>query len=362
MKRDYYEVLGLSRDATKEQVKDAYRKLALQYHPDRNKSPDAEEKFKEISEAYAVLTDDEKRGQYDQFGHAGIDQRYTYEDIFRTADFESVFRDLGVGFGFGGFDSIFETFLGGGRGWREERPRRGLDLRYDLGITLEEVAQGATREIAVPRNEVCEVCGGTGAKKGTTPKTCNRCRGTGQVQQMQEAGFARFVRVQTCDKCRGRGVIVESPCQNCKGRGAVEHTRKITLRIPKGIESGTQLRLSGEGDSGGPRIPPGDLFVYVIVQPHSVFQRDENNIYCEIPIELPDAALGTEINIPTLESRARLRIPEGTQTGTIFRLNGKGLPEYRGRGRGDLLVRIIVRTPTNLSDRQKKLLSEFREG
>lgn len=361
MKRDYYEVLGLSRDATKEQVKDAYRKLALQYHPDRNKSPDAEEKFKEVSEAYAVLSDDEKRTQYNQFGHEGIDRRYTHEDIFRTADFESIFRDLGFGFSFGGFDSIFETLLGRGASWREERPRRGSDLRFDLGIPLEEAATGATKEITVPRRETCEVCGGSGARKGTTPKTCTRCQGSGQVQRVQETGFARFVRVQTCDKCGGRGVIIESPCQRCRGSGIVEHTRRITLKIPPGIESGTHLRLSGEGESGGQGLPPGDLFVYVIVKPHSIFEREGSDIYCEVPIGFPDAALGAEIEVPTLESRARLHIPGGTQTGTIFRLRGKGLPEYGGKEKGNLLVRIVVKTPTNLTDRQRKLLEELRK-
>jgi len=358
-KRDYYEILGLSRDATKEQVKDAYRKLALQYHPDRNKSPDAEEKFKEISEAYAVLSDDEKRQQYDQLGHAGIDQRYTYEDIFRTTDFESIFRDLG--FGFGGFGSIFDMFFGRGRGWGEKRPGRGSDLRYDLEIPLEEVATGATKEITVPRRERCDVCNGSGARKGTTPKTCSRCQGRGQVQHVQEAGFARFVRVETCDRCRGRGVIIESPCQKCRGTGIVEHTRKITLKIPPGVESGTALRLAGEGDSGGSGISTGDFFVYVMVKPHSIFERDGSDIYCEMPIGFAEASLGAEIEIPTLSSRASLRIPEGTQTGTVFRLRGKGLPEYRGRGRGDQLVKIIVRTPTNLTERQRMILSELKK-
>jgi molecular chaperone DnaJ len=359
MKRDYYEILGLSREATKEQVKDTYRRLALQYHPDRNKSPDAEEKFKEISEAYAVLSDDEKRQQYDQLGHEGFDQRYTHEDIFRTTDFESIFRDLG--FGFGGSGSIFDMFFGREGPLREEHPQRGSDLRYDLAITLEEVATGVTREIVVPRREACDVCNGSGARKGTTPRTCSRCQGRGQVQRVQEAGFARFVSVQTCDKCGGRGVIIESPCQECRGTGIVEHTRKITLKIPLGVENGMQLRLAGEGDSGGSGISPSDLYVFVMVRPHSVFGRDGSNIHCEIPVGVAEAALGAEIEVPTLGGRASLRIPEGTQTGTLFRLRGKGLPEYRGRGKGDQMVRVIVRTPTNLTDRQRRILSELRK-
>lgn len=359
MKRDYYEILGIPRNATKEQVKDAYRKLALQYHPDRNKSADAEERFKELSEAYAVLSDNEKRTQYDQFGHAGIGQRYTWEDIFKTTDFESIFRDLG--FGFGGFDSIFDMFFGRRRPWREERPRSGPDLRYDLEISLEEVAAGATKEISVPRREVCDTCKGSGARKGTEPKTCQHCRGTGQIERVQEAGFARIVRVQTCDRCGGRGVIIESPCPKCRGTGIFEQRRRITLKVPLGVESGMQLRLAGEGDSGGRGIPPGDLFVHIIVRPHEIFQRDGSNIYCEIPIGFGEASLGAEIEVPTLESRASLRIPEGTQTGTIFRLKGRGLPEYRGRGKGDELVRVVVRTPTNLTEKQRKLLNELKK-
>jgi len=359
MKRDYYETLGIPKNATKEQVKDAYRKLALQYHPDRNKSVDAEEKFKEISEAYAVLSDNEKRSQYDQFGHAGIDQRYSWEDIFRTTDFESILRDLG--FGFGGFDSFFDMIFGHRGPWRETKPRRGPDLRYDLEISLEEVATGVTKELTVPRREVCDACNGSGARKGTELKNCQRCKGTGKIERMQEAGFARIVRVQTCDRCGGRGVIIESPCPRCRGTGIVEHTRRISLRIPPGIEDGSQLRLAGEGDSDRTGIPPGDLFVYVTVRPHGIFERDGSNIYCEVPIGFAEAALGAEIEVPTLESLASLHIPEGTQTGTVFRLRGKGLPEYRGQGRGDQLVRVVVRTPTDLTDRQARLLNELKK-
>ncbi|MFH0848235.1 MAG: molecular chaperone DnaJ [archaeon] len=356
-KRDYYEVLGVPKGATKDEIKRAYRKLALQYHPDRNKSADAEERFKEISEAYAVLQDDEKREQYNRFGHAGIDQRYSSEDIFRSTDFDSIFRDLG----FGGFGGIFEMFFGGRSSWGEPRQARGADLRYDLAISLEDVLTGTTREIQIPRAETCEGCGGTGARKGTQPKTCPTCQGRGQIEHMQQTGFARIVRVQACNRCEGRGVIIDSPCNECGGSGRVERRRKIRVNIPAGIESGWTLRLAGEGDVGDTGMPPGDLYVFVNVTPHSIFERDGPDIYCTIPISFPQAALGAEIEIPTLESSAKLHIPEGTQTGTIFRMRGKGLPILRGRGKGDQLVRIAVRTPTGLGDRQKSLLKEFEE-
>jgi len=355
-KRDYYEVLGVSKDASKEDIKDAYRKLALQYHPDRNRSPDAEEKFKEISEAYAVLSDDEKRMQYDQFGHAGIDGRYSRDDIFRGADFESIFRDLG--FGFGGFESIFDMFFG-----RRERrpygPQKGNDLRYDLEITLEQVASGMKTQIEVPRTEKCSECNGSGAAPGTQPTKCSRCNGTGQIQHVRSSGFARFVRIEPCDKCGGKGITIESPCKTCRGRGTVEKTRKITVRIPAGIEAGTSLRLSGEGEAGLRSGPAGDLYVVVHVKPHNVFERDRSDILCEVPVGFAQAALGAEIEVPTLESKVKMKIPGGTQTGTIFRLRGRGLPEVDGYGKGDELVRVVIRTPTKLSQRQKQLLAEF---
>jgi len=355
-KRDYYEVLNVPKGASREEIKDAYRKLALQYHPDRNKSPDAEEKFKEISEAYAVLSDDEKRMQYDQFGHAGIDGRYTRDDIFRGADFESIFRDLG--FGFGGFESIFDMFFG-----RRERrpygPEKGSDLRYDMEITLEQVASGLKTQIEVPRTERCSECNGSGAAQGTQPTRCSRCNGTGQVQHVRSSGFARFVRIETCDKCGARGITIESPCKTCRGRGTVEKTRKISVKIPAGIETRTSLRLSGEGEAGVHGGPPGDLYVVVHVKPDNVFERDGSDILCEVQVGFAQAALGAEIEVPTLESKARMKIPAGTQTGTIFRLRGKGLPEADGYGRGDELVRVAIRTPTKLSQRQKQLLAEL---
>ena len=359
-KRDYYEVLGLSKNASKDELKDAYRKLALQYHPDRNKSAGAEEHFKEISEAYAVLSDDEKRLQYDQFGHAGIGQRYSTEDIYRGADFGEVFRDLG--FGFSGFESIFERFFGG-FGPRVEAAARGADLRYDLSLTLEEVFSGLTKEIEIPRTQRCPVCRGSGAQPGTNPRSCPVCRGAGQVQHIQSSGFARVVRIETCSKCRGRGEIVEHPCRNCRGSGLAEVKRRISLKIPAGVDEGFNLRLRGEGDSGPNDSSPGNLYVVVHVKPHPLFQRDGSDVLCEVPTSFTQAALGSEIQVPTLESRAELKIPPGTQSGTIFRMKGKGLPKLNSYGRGDELVRVNVRTPTNLSRKQKQLLEEFaREG
>jgi molecular chaperone DnaJ len=354
-KRDYYEVLGVSRNADKEEIKTAYRKLALQYHPDRNKAPDAEEKFKELSEAYAVLSDDEKRLQYNQFGHAGIGSRYTPEDIFRGVDFSDIFKD--IGFGFGGFGSIFERLFGGG-GSRYE-VQQGNDLRYDLQVSLENVAFGFDTEIDVPRTEACDVCNGSGAQPGTSPKKCPKCRGSGQVQYVRSSGFARFITQQTCDSCRGRGVIIEKPCRNCRGSGKVDRKRRIKVRIPAGVDEGSNLRLRGEGDAGPSGTPPGDLYVVIHVNPHRLFERHEDDIYYEVQVSFPQLALGSEIKVPTLEGEATLKIPSGTQNGTIFRLKGRGISNLRNRRRGDELVRVMVQIPKNLNDKQRRLLYEL---
>jgi molecular chaperone DnaJ len=352
-RRDYYDVLSVPRDASKDDIKNAYRKLALQYHPDRNKSPEAEEKFKEISEAYAILSDDEKRAQYDQFGHAGIDSRYSWDDIFRGVDFGEIFRD--IGFGFGGFESIFDRFFGtGGR----RRPSRGADLRYDTSISLEEAYSGVKREIEIPRTEVCPTCGGTGAKPGTKPKRCPKCNGSGQVQHVQEVGFARFVRIEPCNTCRGRGTVIDAPCGECKGTSRVHRTRKISIKIPAGIGSGNHLRLGGEGEAGESGEPPGDLYVVVHVKPHEFLQRHGDDLIYQTELGFSGLALGKEIDVPTLEGMARVKIPSGTQPGTVFRLRGKGMPRAHG-GKGDQLVEVLIRIPTKLTDRQKELLREF---
>jgi len=352
-RRDYYDVLSVSRNSSKEDIKNAYRKLALQYHPDRNKSPDAEEKFKEISEAYAVLSDDEKRRQYDQFGHAGIDSRYSWDDLFRGVDFGEIFRDMG--FGFGGFDSIFDRFFGTGQRYRVSR---GPDLRYDAAITLQDAYRGVKREIEIPRSERCTTCSGTGARQGTKPKRCPRCNGTGQVQHVQEAGFARFVRVESCGTCRGRGTIVEDPCGECKGTGRVHRTRKISVRIPPGVETGSHLRLAGEGELGEGVEEPGDLYVVVHVKPHESLQRDGDDLIYRAELEFPELALGTEIDVPTLDGTVKMKVPPGTQPGTVLRLRGRGMPRIRG-GKGDELVEVLIRIPTRLTNRQKELLKEF---
>lgn len=353
-KRDYYEVLGVQKNTPKDEIKDAYRKLALQYHPDRNKSPDAEEKFKEISEAYAVLSDDEKRRQYDMLGHAGFDQRYTTEDIFRGADFDTVFRDLGFGFG----DLFSAIFGGAGRGF-EERAYRGQDLEYDLQITLEDAAKGVQREIEVPRTEHCDLCGGSGAAPGTQAKTCSKCGGAGKVQNVQRNSFSMFVRVVPCPTCRGKGRIIETPCPRCRGSGIVRRDRHITVNVPPGIDEGYQLRLHGEGETPSGGGESGDLYVMIHVAPHRLFQREGDDLLYDLMIGYPQAALGTEVSVPTLDGDTTMKIPAGTQHGTILRLRGKGMTRFRGYGRGDLLVRVRILVPEKLTEQQKGLLEQL---
>ena len=357
-KRDYYEILNIPKTASKDEIKTQYRKLALRYHPDRNKASDAEEKFKEISEAYAVLSDDQKRSQYDQFGHAGIDSRYSAEDIFRGVNFDEIFRD--IGFGFGGFDSIFSTLFGGRR---QRGPQRGQDLRYDLDITLEQAYAGFAKEIEIPRSERCSECGGTGAKPGTSPKRCSECGGTGQIQHVQVIGFMQFSRIEPCRKCRGRGEIIEKPCSVCRGAGLVELHRRINVKIPPGVDNGSQLILRGEGDAPNGGGQTGDLYVVINVMPHQVFQREDNDLVCHVDVLLSKAMLGGEVEVPTLDGPARISMPPGTQSGVIFRLRKKGMPGLRFSGRGDELVIIRVKIPTKLSQRQRDLIEELsKEG
>ena len=352
--RDYYEVLGVPKGATKDQIKDAYRKLALQFHPDRNKSPEAESRFKEISEAYAVLSDDEKRRQYDSFGREGVYQRYSQEDIFRGADFGEFFR------GFGGFDEIFAQMFGGGGGRR--RDSRGEDLTYHLHLRLEDIVEEVAREIEVPRDEVCSTCNGSGAKPGTSPRTCATCGGTGQVQKMQSAGFARLVRITSCGTCGGKGYVVDSPCRDCRGRGTLEKKRRISVMIPAGADDGLTLRLRGEGNAGENGAPPGDLYVVVNVAPHSIFQRDDGDIHLRTKVGVVDAMLGTELKVPTLYGEVRLTVPPGTQPGSTFRVKGRGLPRHGSWGKGDQFVTVDVEMPRSLSNQQKDLLKKFRDA
>ena len=354
-KRDYYEVLGVSKTASKDEIKDAYRKLAMQYHPDRNKSPEAEEKFKEISEAYAVLSDVEKRSQYDNLGHAGFDQRYTTEDIFKGADFDSILRDLG--FGFGSFGGIF-NILFGERDFGE-RITRGRDIGLDLEITLEEAAKGAAKEIRVPRIEKCEICGGSGASPSTAPRTCPKCKGAGKIQNVNRNNFGTFVRVIPCPQCGGEGRIIDSPCRNCRGTGLVRKERTIEVKVPAGIDEGFQLRLQGEGEMPQDGDSSGDLYVLIHITPDQYFRRDGDDLLCNLTIGFPQAVLGAEVSVPTLEGNADLRIHPGTQPGEIVKLKGKGMPRLRGYGKGDLLVRVNVEVPEKLTQRQRTLLEDL---
>lgn len=357
-KRDYYEILGVQKGASADEIKGAYRKLALKHHPDRNPSnhKEAEEKFKEISEAYAVLSDPQKRAQYDQFGHSGIDSRYTSEDIFRGADFSSVFEDLGMG----GID--LGDLLGGmfgGNIFGERRTsggrRRGSDLQFDLEISFDEAASGAAKEFVVPRHEICPACKGEGTAAGSRRQACPKCGGAGQISSSQ--GFMLFSR--TCDKCGGEGSTITKPCPKCRGSGRTVVDRKITVKIPAGIENGMRLRVAGEGEAGMRGGQRGDLYVLVYVRPHEIFERHGSDILCEVPISIVDAALGTEVEVPTLDGKVRMKVPAGTQSGKIFRLRDKGIRDIHTGVRGDEHVRVVVETPTVINDGQRRILQEF---
>ena len=346
-KRDYYEVLGVSRTAVDVEIKSAYRKLALKYHPDRNHgNKEAEEKFKEAAEAYAVLADADKRRMYDRFGHAGLGSGAGFDPSVFTG-FEDILGGLGDIFGFG---SVF-----GAGGPRRTGPQRGADLRYDLEISFEESARGAETAIQIPRQEPCETCKGSGAAAGTKPTTCPQCQGRGQLRYQQ--GF--FTVARTCGQCRGSGSIISKPCTECKGSGRIPKERKITVRIPAGIATGQRLRLSGEGEAGPSGGPGGDLYVVIHVQDHPFFQRDGNDLFCEIPLNYPTLALGGDIKIPTLEGEENFTVPESTQSGATFTLRGRGMPDVSGRGRGNLIVRVKLVTPKKLTREQKKLLEEL---
>ncbi|MDP2226675.1 MAG: molecular chaperone DnaJ [Moraxellaceae bacterium] len=346
-KRDFYEVLGVAKAASADEIKKAYRKLAMKYHPDRN--PDdksAEEKFKEANEAYEILSDEDKRAAYDRHGHAGVDPNMGAGGFGGGGNFSDIFGDV-----FG------DIFGGGGRGGGGQRSSRGADLRYTLELSLEEAVRGTKVQIRVPTQVACEVCDGSGAKKGTMPETCRTCAGAGQVRVQQ--GF--FSMAQTCPTCRGRGKTIKDPCNACHGQGRVEKTKTLDVKIPAGVDTGDRIRLSGEGQAGANGAQAGDLYVQVQVRDHEIFQRDGADLYCEVPISFADAALGGELEVPTLDGRVKLRIPEGTQTGKLFRLRGKGVSPVRGGGPGDMLCRVLVETPVQLNKRQKELLREFQQ-
>jgi len=346
-KRDYYEVLGVSRDVSAADLKKAYRRVAMKHHPDRNPGDEeAENKFKEASEAYEVLSDAQKRSAYDQFGHAGVDQS------------AGMGGGAGAG-GFGSFSDIFgdvfgDIFGGGGRG--RGGPSRGADLRYNLELSLEDAVKGTNVQIKVPTLVACDTCDGSGAKKGTSPKTCTTCGGMGQVRMQQ--GF--FSVQQACPTCRGKGSIITDPCGSCHGQGRVEQTKKLSVKVPAGVDTGDRIRLSGEGEAGAEGGPAGDLYVEVHVKPHEIFQRDGADLYCEVPVDFVDAALGGELEVPTLDGRVKLKVPAETQTGKLFRLRGKGVTPVRGGARGDLMCRVVVETPVDLTGKQKELLKEFQ--
>lgn len=344
-KHDYYEVLGVSKDASERDIKKAYKRLAMKLHPDRNEGDKSkEEQFKEVKEAYEILNDDQKRAAYDQHGHAA---------------FEQGGGGGGFGGGFGGgqdFGDIFGDIFGGGRGGgRQQRQQRGSDLRYNLELSLEEAIKGKTLEIKVPTYVSCEPCDGSGAKKGTSAKSCSTCHGHGQVQMRQ----GLFAVQQTCPTCNGQGKVISDPCNSCRGQGRVQKNKTLSVKIPPGVDTGDRIRLSGEGEAGEHGAPAGDLYVQANVKAHNIFERDENDLYCEMPISFTTAALGGEIHVPTLGGKVKLKIPKETQTGKMFRLRGKGVKSVRSHATGDLMCKVVLETPVNLSGDQADLLRQL---
>lgn len=369
-RRDYYEVLGVEKAASKDEIKKAYRKLAKKYHPDVNKDDPkgAEERFKELSEAYEVLMDDDKRARYDRFGFEGVRSDFgaggfSWNDFTHAGDISDIF-----GFDFinsifgGGGGSIFDAFFGGGMGGpRRHGPRQGSDIRLQVNVDLEDVIQGKEVEVEIPRTETCDLCQGSGAKEGTAPVSCSTCGGQGQVQQARQFGSRRLVTINTCPQCGGRGNTVESPCEKCGGHGKTQAKRRLLIQVPPGAETGTRVRYAGQGEAGDLGGPPGDLYAIINVRRHPDFEREGPDLLLEVAISYSQAALGDKIEVPTLTGKAQLTIPPGTQTHKVFRLRGQGLPHLRGAGRGDQYVRVIVETPKSVSGRHKELLKELME-
>ena len=348
-KRDYYEVLGVSQTATEQEIKGAYRRLAVKHHPDKNPGDaGAEDKFKEAAEAYSILSDAEQRRRYDRFGHAGVSSS-AGAGGWGAPGFGGIEDILGDLFGFG---DVF-----GARGGRRTAAQRGADLRYDLEISLEDAAAGMTAQLRIPRLETCDNCKGSGAAEGTQPETCQTCAGQGQVRYQQ--GF--FSVARTCGTCRGTGRVVKSPCTGCNGAGRVEREKSMEVKIPAGVETGSRLRVAGEGESGAQGGPSGDLYVVIHVNEHEYFERQGSNLYSSVPITFAQAALGSEATVPTLSGQQQVKIPAGTQTGTVFRLKGHGVPVLGGRGRGDLFVSVTVVTPTTLNREQRRILEQLSE-
>lgn len=367
-KRDYYEVLGVKKSASLDEIRKAYREMALRFHPDRvpaEQKKAAEEKFKEVSEAYAVLSDAQKRAVYDEYGHAGVDQRFTSEDIMRGGQWGG-FEDIGLGdllkhfqhiSSGGGFsfdtDDIFDNFFFGSTGTKRGSRRKGRDLQIAVNITLEEAAKGAEKTITIPRYEICPTCSGNGTKPGTKKSTCPQCKGSGRT--IVSNGF--FQTVQPCPRCEGEGVIIQTPCAECRGEGRVKKTKKLEVTIPAGVDTDSHLRMRGEGEAGS--AGRGDLYVVIEVNPHPIFERHDNDIITAIAVSLSKAVLGGEIEVPTLDGKVSMKIPPGTQSGKIFRLRGKGIPDVHGRGEGDELVRVDVKIPERLSAEQRRIIEEF---
>ncbi|MFQ3220551.1 MAG: molecular chaperone DnaJ [Paraglaciecola sp.] len=346
-KRDYYEVLGVDKGAAERDIKKAYKRLAMKFHPDRTQGDKGlEEKFKEVQEAHEILTDQQKREAYDQYGHAGVDPNRG-QGGQGNGDFGDIFGD------------VFGDIFGGGRGGaRQSRARQGSDLRYNLELSLEEAVRGKSVEIRVPTLAQCEPCSGSGAKKGSSAKTCSTCHGQGQVQMRQ--GF--FAVQQTCPTCSGKGKIITDPCRECHGQGRVEKSKTLSVKVPAGVDTGDRIRLSSEGEAGESGAPAGDLYVQVHVKEHKIFTRDGNNLYCEVPLSFTRAALGGEINVPTLEGKVKLKVTPETQTGKMFRLRNKGVKSVRSGSVGDLICKVVIETPVNLNSRQKELLDELEES
>ncbi len=346
-KRDYYEVLGVSENATDEEIKRAFRKLAFEYHPDRNRDDGAEGKFKEVNEAYEVLADPDKRAAYDRFGHSGAG---------------GVFGRGFEGFDFSGFGDIFDAFFGGATTATRQAPQQGADLQHKLTITFEEAAFGCEKEINISRIESCSLCQGVGSKPGSQPSRCPSCDGTGRVRRVQQSLFGRFTNVTTCSRCHGEGRVITEPCPQCRGTGKDKRKRDIIVKTPAGVDDGTQVRIIGEGNAGTRGGPSGDLYIMLSVQQHEFFERDGDNILYELPINFAQAALGIEVEVPTLDGNTKLKIPAGSQTGSVFRLKGRGVTHLRRNGRGDQLVELLIVTPDSLNKKQRQLFQELADS
>lgn len=350
-KKDYYDLLGLSKDASEAEIKKAFRKKARQYHPDVNKDSGAQDKFKEVNEAYEVLGDGQKKAQYDRFGHSGMGNA----GAGQGAGFGGF--DFGGGQGFGGFEDIFETFFGGSssRGRRSSGPARGDDLRYDMKITLEEALKGVEKDVSIQNYQTCGTCHGTGAKAGTKPSSCSTCSGAGQVKQIQRTILGSFTQVTTCPTCNGKGTIIKTPCSTCGGTGRERKIQKVKVKVPAGVSSGAKLRVSGAGNAGPSGGPKGDLYIFITVERHSIFRRERDDLFSEHTISFSQAVLGDEVEVKTLDGNVLLRIPAGTQSHTTFRVKGKGIPHLHSRGAGDLHVLVKINTPSKISGEEKDI-------